>query len=299
MTNTSVCRMQNAERRNQRIQDARPDRCVRVLAGATRLFFAALLLATPSLAQDYDPIQPLRLGSDLINLPTPRTLPTGTWEVRFTHRFSEPINDGDEHSLWGLDSSADIGIGLAYAPTANLQFGVFRTDVLDNIEASFKYALVREAPSFPLSVSFRGGVDWHTEEGTDDSTGGFAQAILSRRVGPGAEVFAVPTWASDAGSFDHAFNVPVGLAWTFRPGLSLMIEVIPENRDLPDEIGSDLGWAIGLKKAVGGHYFDVVLASSRATHVDQYVGSEFLPGVGVDSGDIHLGFNIVRRFGGR
>jgi len=260
---------------------------------------ATVLAAACAMAQDYTPLAPLRLGNDLLNLPTQQVLPRGMWEVRFTHRFAEPINEGDEDSLWGLDGSADIGIGLAWAPWRDLQFSVIRSDVQDNWEAAIKYALLKQAPSFPVSISARAGADIRTEDAIDQRTTEFAQLILSRQVNHRLELFAIPTYARHANSFDDAFNVPVGLAWMLKDTLALVVEIVPENGDLPDTVESDTAWTIGIKSTVGGHYFDVMISSSRATHVGQYVGSEFLPGVGVDSSDLHLGFNIVRRFGGR
>lgn len=263
------------------------------------LLFAVVLMAAPAVAQDYVPIAPLPIGTHLLNVPTAQILPHRMWEVRFTHRFAQPINEGDAHSFWGLDGPADIGIGLAWAPTRQLEVSLFRTDVQDNWEGAAKYVLVRQAPAFPVSATARAGVDFRSERGVDERLSGFAQVVISRQLTRRLELMIVPTWASEAGPFDHAFNVPVGLAWMLRRNLSLVVEIIPENRDLPDGGESDIGWAIGLKRAIGGHYFEILLADTRATHVSQYASSTLVPDVGLDAGDVHLGFNIVRRFGGR
>jgi hypothetical protein len=59
---------------------------------------------------------------------------------------------------------------------------------------------------------------------------------------------------------------------------------------------SALGWAIGLKRVIGGHYFEILISNSNATHADQYVTSTYM-GSPLQRGDLHLGFNIERRFG--
>ena len=260
----------------------------------TVLLVAALSPAAGAQGQDYRPNASLPLGSYFLNLPTPRTLPARTWEVRFTHRFSQPINEGDENSLWGLDSSADIGIGVAWSPRRDLDLEVFRSDIEDNWELSGKFAVLKQAPSFPVSITARAGADVRTEPGIeDDRVSPFAQVIVSRRMNARFELFAIPTYAANSGPFDHAFNVPLGVAWQFRPYLSLIAEVVPENNDVPGGDGGT-GWAIGLKRAIGGHFFEIVLTDSRATHVGQYMAGDFLGGL--DTGDVHLGFNIVRRF---
>jgi len=123
------------------------------------------------------------------------------------------------------------------------------------------------------------------------------------------EVFAIPTYVTNAGQqvngttsgalFKHAFNIPVGAALMVRPGLSVVVELTAKNRDLPSSMnGGDFGWALGLKRAIGGHYFEILLTNSNATHADQYVTSTY-QGTPLNKSDIHLGFNIERRFGKR
>jgi hypothetical protein len=261
------------------------------------LALLALLAAFPLWAQEEEaPAPPLRVGDYLLNLPSPRILAPGAFEVRFTHRFSEPINEGDEHSLWGLDSSADIGIGLAWAATEKLQLGLIRTDLLDDVEASAKYLFLKQSADTPISLAARGGLNWRTEEQVDDRLSPFLQVIVSKQFGRNLELFAMPTYLNDDSRYDHAFNLPVGIAWAWRPYLLVVAEVIPENSDIPDDVDSGIAWSIGLKRAIGGHWFEVLLTDSRATHVDQYTT---FPLGGIDSGDVHLGFNIERRFGGR
>ena len=48
--------------------------------------------------------------------------------------------------------------------------------------------------------------------------------------------------------------------------------------------------------AIGGHYFEILLTDLPTTQVDQYVSTTYLGGA-IRRGDIHLGFNIERRFG--
>jgi len=275
--------------------DRMPPRAIMVSALALITFFSSSLGAQ---SQNYTPLTPLPLGDAVLNLPTPHVLAPGTWEVKFTHRFLQPVNgeNSDVHSFWGLDGSADVGIGLAYAPFRDFQFSVIRTSAQDDYEIAGKYMLLRQAPDFPLSASFRTGIDWRTERGLEDRVSPFGQLILSKQFARRLEVFAVPTYVGNATPFDHAFNVPFGFAWSMRPGLLLSVEIIPPNSNLPDDIDSDLGWSIGLKRALGGHYFEVMLSDTLGTHVDHYGTSSF-GGLGIDGSNIFLGFNIERRFG--
>jgi len=273
-----------------------------------RCFIAALLLlfALPCAAQErFTPIPPLPLGDALLNLPTARIPIEGEWEVRFTHRFTQAINRGDVHSLWGLDGGADVGIGLSWAVRPFLQFSITRSSLLDDVELAGRYVLVQQAPAFPVSASVRGGVDIRTDRGAKDRSSFFAQAIVSHQfANRRAELFLVPSVVTHAGPFETAVNVPLGAAWALKPTLFLVAELFPVNRDLPEGLRSDVGWAVGIKRAIGGHYFEVMISDTRATLVDQYVPGAFLCDernqcAGIEGGDLHLGFNIVRKFGRR
>lgn len=259
----------------------------------------------------YTPLTPLPLGDTLLSLPTSHEPSVGTWEVKFTHRFNQSLDQGSltdrVHSLWGLDSNADVAIGVSWVAARDLQLSLVRSNVLDDVELAAKYVVVQQAAAIPLSLAVRGGADIRTEKGLEDRTSVFAQAIASRRLGR-VELFAVPTVVTNAGRavsgqtsialFRHAFNVPVGVAVLVRPALSVVGEIIPKNRDLPSGTHADLGWAIGLKRAIGGHFFEILVTNSNATNVDQYVTSTY-QGSPLRRGDLHLGFNLERRFGGR
>jgi uncharacterized beta barrel domain-containing protein DUF5777 len=274
------------------------------------LNFAFCLSLLAQNTSQYTPLDPIPLGDTLLSLPTSHIPSTGTWEVKFTHRFNQSIDQGSAsdrlHSLFGLDSNADVSIGASWAVRRDLQFSFIRSNVLDDIELAAKYIVFQQAPAIPGSLALRFGGDIRTEQGVNDRSSIFAQAILSHQFGRKAEVFALPTYATNAGRavsansssalFRHAFNVPVGGAIMIRTGLSVVGELVPRNRDLPTGTHTDLGWALGLKRAIGGHYFEVLLTNNNATHVDQYVTSTY-QGAPLNRGDLHLGFNIERRFG--
>jgi hypothetical protein len=268
-----------------------------------------LLFASLAYAEDrYTPTPPLPLGDILLNLPTSHMPSRGTWEVKFTHRFNQSLDQGSFsdriHSLFGLDSNADVGIGLSYVMVRDLQLSFYRSNALDDIEMGAKYNFFQQAPALPFSTAIRMGADWRTERDVKDRISGFAQVIVSRQFGHRAEVTVVPTFVTDAGRaatgngalFKHAFNVPVGIALQLRPNLSAIAEITPTNRDLPKDMHADLGWAVGLKRVIGGHYFEILISNSNATHADQYVTSTYM-GSPLRRGDLHLGFNIERRFG--
>ena len=280
-----------------------------------RLPFAlAFFFAVSSAAQTinpYTPIAPVPLGDVLLNLPTSHISGPKTWELKFTHRFNQSIDQGSfsdrVHSLFGLDSNADVGIGLSYVLQPRLQVSFYRSNAMDDIELGAKYIVIQQADAIPFSGALRVGADWRTEANLDDRTSAFAQAILSHEFGRSVEIFVVPTYATKAGRavsgtgsqalFKTAFSVPVGAAYMIHNGLSIVGEFYPKNHDLPNDVDADFGWAVGLKRAIGGHHFEIMLTNSNATHVDQYITSTYM-GSPLHRGDLHIGFNIERRFGG-
>jgi hypothetical protein len=270
-----------------------------------------LLAGLSSFAQESAP-KPLPMGDVLLSLPSPSVQPHGMWEIRFSHRFNQSLSSGSfsdqVHSLFGLDTNADVVFAVSRAVRPGLQVSLARSNTNDTLEAAVKYAALEQSATLPLSLTLRGGTDWRTERNLEDRSSFFAQAIVSHQFGRKAQVFALPTFVTKAGRavsgetsgalFDTAFNVPVGVAWMIRPQLALVAEIVPPNGDLPDDMTADFGWAIGIKRAVGGHWFEILLTNSQATTADQYVTTTF-QGTPLDSGDVRLGFNIERRFGKR
>ena len=273
--------------------------------GAALLLVLLFFFAAPATAQSssYQPYEPLPLGSALLTLPSPHVAATGIWEARFAHRFAEARGEGI-HSLWGLDNGANVTMGLGWVPRRDLELSIVRSSVLDTWEAAAKYVVVQEARSIPLSLTVRAGVDVRSERGIEDRTSPFAQASGARRFGDRLELFAMPARARHAGRatlgersyalFDDAFNVPFAAAFLLSHGLTLLVEFVPPNGDLPG--GGDPGWSAGLKKAVGGHHFELILTNSAATTTDQIVSSTYL-GEPLDAGGLRIGFNIERQFG--
>lgn len=283
---------------------------VLALALAVSALAGPAVFAQQSAPNSATPDKLIPLGDTLLSLPTSHIPGSGSWEIKFTHRFNQSLDQGSfsdrVHSLWGLDSNADVAIGASYALRQDLEVSLLRSNALDDIELGAKYLIMQQAPALPVSVAVRGGVDWRTQQDLRDRSSLFAQAIVSRSIGSRVEVFAIPTISTNAGRavsgqsssalFRHAMNLPLGAAFQLHDGLSVIGELIPKNRDLPADVRSSFAWALGLKRAIGGHYFEILLTNSNSTHVDQYVTSTYL-GAPLNRSDLHLGFNIERRFG--
>jgi hypothetical protein len=243
-------------------------------------------------ADQYGPIRRDPLGTRLINGASPYPVAARKVEVLFTHRFHQSINDGSSHDLWGLDSGADTGIGIAVGVTPRLDLSLYRVSFQEDYELAGKLLVLEQGARKPLTLTVRAGADLLRRPGVADSSRPFVQLLLARRLRPGVNLLVSPSWVAYTPSLKDAFNVPLGLTFPLPGDQLVELEYVPANRDLD---GSREAWHVALSKAIGGHIFEIVLGNSRASTVDQMLGGD--SAAGFEKKDVRLGFNIVRNFG--
>lgn len=252
---------------------------------------AAAGLSAQEGAEAPKPVPRDGIGTRLVSLASPYPVRPRTFEVLFTHRFQQTIQDGDSHDLWGLDGGSDIGIGLSAGLTRRFDLSLYRSSLLEEFELAGKGLVFEQAPGVPLTASVRVGIDYLRRPGADDPNRPFVQLLLSRRLATGVHLLVSPSWVRGTQKLRNAVNVPLGLTFPVGKKRLLEIEVVPKNRDLE---GSEVAWNVALSSSVGGHVFEVTLGNSRATTVDQALGGDFAGGF--RKGDLRLGFNLVRDF---
>lgn len=271
-------------------------------SGAFRLRFgllAALAAVFPGgalLAQEAAKTEPPRApeGSQIVNLPSIEVPANGTLGVRFTHRFSGPLNEADFHNFFTFDSSSSVGIGVSYSPLQSLELALDRSSSEDDYELSAKYRLLPIAEGRPFGVAVRVGGNGRTSEQVEgDRYAFFAQGIGSLALGPRIRLTAVPTYVSNTAFFRNAFNVPVGISIAITRTVNVHGEFYPENRDFTERSGrrTRFGWIASVEKTVLRHRFAFTVGNLRSTNVDQYTASDFGGGLPRDAS---IGFNLVR-----
>ncbi|HVT58856.1 MAG TPA: DUF5777 family beta-barrel protein [Thermoanaerobaculia bacterium] len=234
------------------------------------------------------------VGARLIDVPAPYTVGRHKLELLFTHRFVQPVNQGSSHNLWGLDSAADVGIGLAFGVTRRLDLSAYRSSFEEDFELAAKLMLVDQAPRIPVAIAVRAGADLLGRQGIAAPHRPFAQLLLASHFARGVSLFVSPTYVRDTPLLRNAFNVPIGATMPLPARLLLEVEAIPPVHRLKQ--GSLFAWHAALMRALGGHIFQIVVGNSRATTVDQYVGGDAASGFA--RSDVRLGFNLVRYFPG-
>src|SRR5215471_7484348 len=132
----------------------------------------------------------------VVNIPTPKAVRRHSLNLRFTHRFQEPITafegeESDDHiariskDLLGLDSSSVSSFGVSYGITDRLYANVYRSPLCQpglckTIEIGFGYHFLDEAGRSPIALSTYASV-----EGDQNFTERFTyniQAMIGRSI---------------------------------------------------------------------------------------------------------------------
>jgi len=135
--------------------------------------------------------------SRLINVPTPKKVPKGTWNMDFTHRFTQPLHPIDEsaRNLLGLDSFGIASFGIRYGITDKFFVSAYRSPLCQRglcrtIEIGMGYNFLEHDQDSPFALQGYASVEGNgnfTEEYTYN-----LQARLSARVGKRVYLFFSP-----------------------------------------------------------------------------------------------------------
>jgi len=235
-------------------------------------------------------------GPRIINLPSADLPAKGTLGLLFTHRFAQPLEESDWHSLFSFDSGADIGIGLAYVPVENLEVSLDRSSIQDDWEFAAKYRFLARSEKNPFTLALRVGGNARTEVRADRQTGFFAQAIAAISIGPRVRITLLPTYLSRTSGQrfippeEDVYNLPLAVAFGITRGVNVQAELVPR-RGRHGSRGT--GWIAAIEKTVLRHRFAFTVGNVRTTTVDQYTAPDFF---GYSPEDYFIGFNLVRQW---
>lgn len=273
----------------------------------TVLLTAACVLA-PAFAFAQDPSIPdtdrsdpdvrvdaLQPDFNLVALPTTLRVPLHKWAFRVTHRFSRPLGQGDlgdlASDLFGLDSSARVGLELRYGIAPGTQLGVHRTsDRTIQIFGQHNFLNERNGDAAGLdlvaTLEGRNNLKQHYQ-----SALGFA---LSKYAGRRASVYAEPLWvintnpAANAGSDNNTLMVGLGARVRVRPSMYLVAEITPRLSGFDPGV-NQIGF--GLEGRAGGHLFQLNVSNGFGTTLGQVAANGAF-----NNDNWYIGFNIARKF---
>jgi Membrane bound beta barrel domain (DUF5777) len=229
----------------------------------------------------------------IIGLPTTLRMPRFASAFRVTHRFTRPLGSGDfgdlASDLFGLDSSAQIGLEYRFGIMTGTQIGIHRTSD-QTIEFFAQYHLLDESKS-PVGMDI-----FATAEGTNNFKDSYSPGIgvvVSRTLGKYGALYAHPMWINNTNSFpseivedNDTVIVGVGGRVRIRPTVYIVAEAVPRFGYEPDSVYT----SFGIEKRVGGHVFQLNFSNGFGTTMAQLARG------GVDHETWYLGFNISRKF---
>jgi len=240
---------------------------------------------------DYE-VDPLDPDFTVINLPTTLRLPKHKLAFRVTHRFSRPLGRGDFGDLlgdlFGLDSGAQIVLGLRFGLASGTQLEVYRISD-KTLQFQVHQSVLRQS-SGPVGLSVTAGIEGRDNFGEDRSPN--VGVVASRALGDRAAVFVAPYWIGDVDlTADGESTLILGLGARLRLSRTLYAsgEWHPRVAGF-DGGGNDHILAFGLEARVGGHSFQFNFSNDLATTPAQIARGQ----VGPD--DFFIGFNITRKF---
>lgn len=253
--------------------------------------------AGAAVADQPDPDLRLVVGEPdftLAALPTSLRMPTGRFVFRLTHRFARPINSGTAGdfvgSLFGLDSSARVGLELRYGLRPGMELVVHRTNARA-IQLLGQYELAGQRADQGLTLDAVTAVEGQNNfrERYSETVG----AIVSRRFGTRGAIYAEPfavfhsnPVATATGSRD---TLMVGLGGRFRLGRGrtyVVAELVPR---LAGYRPGATHVSVGIEKRVGGHMFQLNVSNSFDTTLAAIARG------GSSTNDWYIGFNLTRR----
>jgi hypothetical protein len=133
----------------------------------------------------------------LVNVPTPKKVPKGSWNLGFTHRFSQPIHPIEDsgRTLLGFDSFSVSSFGVTYGITDRLYVTANRSPLCQRglcrtIEIGFGYNWLAQSAKSPVALTTYASVEGNgnfTEEYNYN-----LQAMISSRIGKRVYLFFSP-----------------------------------------------------------------------------------------------------------
>lgn len=245
-------------------------------------------------------------GTKIINLQSIELIHKKELQFMISHRFGR-INTG-AYDLYGLDYG-EIRLSLDYGLLNWLNIGLARSSNGKIIDASLKYKIFDQGKSItsniisPFSIVgyssvFLDPVDPYGARKLSFNTSRLSyvnQVLLARKLSKNFSLQFSPTlfhYNSVQDSTDNHDVIALGLGGRYKVSgsTSINFEWIPTYYNISQNTNS---LSIGIDIETGGHVFQLMLTNSLGMNEKVFIAEN--TGKWEDK-DIHLGFNITRRF---
>ncbi len=238
-------------------------------------------------------------SSKVLDLPAPAHLRKGAFEMNIQHRFFEGLADSRPGDAFGVDSGANINLGVNYAITNRFSLGVSRARIDEIIAWTGTYEIQTSKESF-WKMSVLGGVEG--QRNFEQQFSPFLQVAASIDY-KGLRLYTVPTlvihsrnrelvdlFAPEIVNPDsnNTFSMGIGTDIALNKRFSLVGEVIPRLAGYGGIDNHRPTISAGFEIRTWGHVFSIQVSSSRDFTPAQYA-------VNPKYNNVSLGFNIYRR----
>ncbi len=244
------------------------------------------------------------------------TLDAYQLDVRISHRFGDFAGDrGGWANFYGLESAADVLIGVDYGVTDRLTVGLNRTKgvgVMSRlINTGIKYRLSRQTKNVnPFSITLVGEMSISTLPRSSDPNSILffeafahrfiysAQVLVASKISDKFTIQLSPGYihrnivgALDVNGF---FNLGVQAKYQVNKGFALIVDATAPFTDTrTTESGYYLPVGIGFEFDTGGHVFQLNMTNATGLATTDYVPNTT---ANWGDGEFRLGFTISRLF---
>ncbi len=282
-----------------------------------KLLFISLLISFSSFSQEettytYNTFNSARI----INSHSTEMLEKRSMDFRIGHRFGDIAGtNGGIETLFGIDNSSDISVGLEYGITNNFNIGITRYKgagpYRQLYEGYVKYKFLSQSNKMPISLvalakfnvtSMKASTDSSSPTSFPDfvsRTSNSFQLLIARKFSERFSMQIMPTYVhrNYVGFYDQNGTFAVGAG--ARLQLTKLIGIIGEyhyvvfEEGVQDRLNTFNPIALGVEFDTGGHIFQLNFSNSRGFGEAQYLPSTFSD---FTEGQFRFGFSISRVF---
>jgi len=250
----------------------------------------------------------------VINTHSVETLQKNKLDIRIGHRFGDLTgNAGGWATFYGLESAADVLIGLQYGVLDRLTIGLTRTKSAGPhtaiINGQIKYRLLWQDESIPVSLTLLAGTGFSTMQSSssDRVLNHFEkyahrfsyvyQAHIARKFGDRFSLQISPSYIhrniTDFEVENDIFSLGIATRIQLSKVYALLIDATYPFSTQHSDGDYTLPIGFGLEIDTGGHVFQINLTNARGmaeTDYIPYTRSRW------EDGQFRLGFTISRLF---
>ncbi len=266
---------------------------------ASMLFFASAPLHAQMVRERVvadRPVENTFFSQKMAILQTTESISKQEMLFSIMHVFG-PMNAG-VNEFWGLDTYANIRLGLEYGFTDDLAFGIGRSKYDKSVDVRTKYRLLKqmESGSVPVSVALIANTAIDTRERADDPVFGdrlsfMGSALVARKFSDAFSAQISPTVTHfnlvRADQENTAISLGMMTRYRYKPNRAVGLEATPVL--LGANSGSVMHYAVNYEMETGGHVFQLFVSVGDGL-IEQYAITRSY------SKPLRFGFNVNRIF---